>query len=249
MSTTMQGLPAGVTLSAPIRPEFSRVLTEAALEFAVELERTFGARRKQLLQRRADRQEEIDAGRLPDFLPDTVDIRQGDWQIAAVPDDLQNRRVEITGPAGDRKMVINALNSGARVYMADFEDANSPTWENTVGGQLNLMDAVRRTIRYESPEGKVYQLRDQVATLIVRPRGWHLEEKHVLVDGTPMSASLFDFALYAFHNANLLLRQGPGRTSTCRNSRAISRRACGTTCSRTRNADSVSRLAASRRRC
>lgn len=146
---------------------------------------------------------------MPDFLPETADIRAGSWSIAPIPADLQDRRVEITGPV-ERKMIINALNSRARVFMADFEDANSPTWENTVAGQANLMDAVEETISYVSPEGKAYRLKETVATLMVRPRGWHLEEKHALVDGRPMSGSLFDFGMYFFHNARGLLDRGSG---------------------------------------
>jgi malate synthase len=210
MSTVIGWLPAGVSVTAPTSPQFAEVLTPEALEFVAELERTFGPRRKELLQRREARQAEIDAGKLPDFLAETAHIRNGDWQIAPVPEDLQDRRVEITGPAGDRKMVINALNSGAKVFMADFEDANSPTWENTVQGQLNLRDAIRRSIDYVSPEGKSYQLHKNIATLVVRPRGWHLEEKHVLVDGAPVSGGLFDFALYVFHNTKQLLENGTG---------------------------------------
>ena len=210
MSTAIGWLPAGVSVTVPTSPQFAEVLTTEALEFVAELERTFGLRRKELLQRREARQAEIDAGKLPDFLPETAHIRNGDWQIAPVPEDLQDRRVEITGPAGDRKMVINALNSGAKVFMADFEDANSPTWENTVQGQLNLRDAIRRSIDYVSPEGKSYQLHENIATLVVRPRGWHLEEKHILVDGAPVSGGLFDFALYVFHNTKQLLENGTG---------------------------------------
>ncbi|MEX2314848.1 MAG: malate synthase A, partial [Thermomicrobiales bacterium] len=151
----------------------------------------------------------IDAGELPDFLAETEEVRAGSWRVAAAPDDLRDRRVEITGPV-ERKMVINALNSDARVFMADFEDANSPTWANVLEGQVNLRDAVRRTIRFDNPDGRVYELNDRPATLVVRPRGWHLEERHVKVDGEPMSASLFDFGLYMFHNAAELLERGSG---------------------------------------
>ncbi len=204
-------LPAGVEVRAPVSAEFAEILTPEALSFVALLQRTFGARRQELLRLRAERQARIDAGAWPDFLPETRAIREGDWAIAPVPDDLQDRRVEITGPSGDRKMVINALNSGARVFMADFEDANSPTWENTILGQINVRDAIRRTISYTSPEGKPYALNETVATLIVRPRGWHLPEKHVLVDGAPISGSLFDFGLYLFHNAQALaaINSGP----------------------------------------
>nr|WP_223192321.1 malate synthase A [Paenibacillus sedimenti] len=187
-----------------------QILTPEALEFAAELERTFGARRRELLEQRSLRQSCIDAGELPDFMEETAHIRESDWHVAPIPADLQDRRVEITGPAGDRKMVINAFNSGAFVYMADFEDANSPTWENTVQGQVNLQDAVRRTISFSSPEGKIYRLLDRAAVLKVRPRGWHLEEKHMLVDGKAISGSLFDFGLFFFHNAKELIQQGSG---------------------------------------
>ena len=154
-------------------------------------------------------QQEIDSGKIPDFLPETAGIRQSEWKVAPIPKDLLDRRVEITGPV-DRKMIINALNSGASVFMADFEDSNSPTWSNNIEGQHNLRDAVRGTIRYESPEGKRYQLGSKPATLLVRPRGWHLDEKHFLVDGKPISASLFDFGLFFFHNATALLSKGTG---------------------------------------
>src|SRR5205085_10856165 len=165
-------------------------------------------RRVELLARRAERQRELDAGVRPDFLGDTKKVRESDWRVAEAPPDLRDRRCEITGPV-DRKMMINALNSGARVFMADFEDACSPTWTNVVEGQGNLRDAVRRTIRLETPE-KTYALRDETATLMVRPRVWHLSEWHVLVDGEPVSASLFDFGLAFFHNARELLERGSG---------------------------------------
>lgn len=210
MSTVIGWLPEGVDLTGPVEPAYERVLTAEALQSVARLERRFGADRLNLLANRVARQAELDAGHLPDFLPETAEIRNGDWQIAGVPADLQDRRVEITGPAGDRKMVINAFNSGARVFMADFEDANSPTWNNTVQGQVNLHDAIRRTIDYVSPEGKSYALQPEVATLVVRPRGWHLEERHVTVDGRPVSGGLFDFGLYLFHNAQSLLEQGTG---------------------------------------
>ncbi len=202
--------PVGVSVLRPIPPGADTILSHDALAFVATLERAFRERRAALLQRRAERQAELDAGVLPDFLPETAEVRAAAWSVAPIPADLQDRRVEITGPSGDRKMVINALNSGARVFMADFEDANSPTWENTVGGQLNLYDAIRRTVDYTSPEGRAYALNPEVATLIVRPRGWHLPEKHVLVDGQEVSGSLFDFALYLFHNARELLARGSG---------------------------------------
>jgi malate synthase len=203
-------LPDGLRITAPVTPAFAEILTPDALRFVATLQREFGARRDELLQRRAARQRELDAGQQPDFLPETAEIRSGDWRVAPVPADLQDRRVEITGPSGDRKMVINALNSGARVFMTDFEDALSPTWENAIGGQINLRDAIRRTIDFTSPEGKDYKLNEQTAVLIARPRGWHLVEKHVLVDDQPVSGSLFDFGLYAFHNARELLDRGSG---------------------------------------
>ena len=192
-----------------VRPEFERVLSPQALDFVAWLHREFNPMRQALLQRREERQAALDAGVLPDFLPTTAWIRQADWRIAPAPADLEDRRVEITGPV-DRKMMINALNSGARVFMADFEDALSPTWDNVMHGQVNLLDAVRRSLAFTHPEGKVYRLNDTIATLLVRPRGWHLVEKHVLVDGQPVSASLFDFGLYFFHNAHELLQRGTG---------------------------------------
>jgi malate synthase len=193
----------------PITAAFAEILTPEALAFVGELQRRFGGRREELLQKRAARQAEINAGKLPDFLPETEAVRSGSWTVAPVPADLQDRRVEITGPV-DRKMIINALNSGAKVFMADLEDANSPTWENVIQGQINLRDAVNRAIDFVSPDGKAYALNAQTATLLVRPRGWHLPEKHVLVDGKPISASLFDFGLYFFHNAKSLLARGTG---------------------------------------
>ncbi|MDJ0496984.1 MAG: malate synthase A [Acidimicrobiia bacterium] len=187
----------------------AEVLTEEALEFVAELHRRFDGRRRELLAARRDRQARIDAGDMPGFLTATAEVRSADWQVAPAPADLQDRRVEITGPV-ERKMMINALNSGARVFMADFEDSASPTWANMVGGQVNLMDAVRHTIEFDAPDGREYRLNDVTATLLVRPRGWHLVEKHVLIDGTPMSGSLFDFGLYFFHNAAELLARGSG---------------------------------------
>jgi malate synthase len=199
----------GVEVRAPVEGRFGEILTPEALRFVAELQREFGATRNLLLRRRRERQARLDAGELPDFLPETQHVREGDWTIAPVPDDLRDRRVEITGPA-DRKMIINALNSGARMFMADFEDSLSPTWRNVVEGQMNLVDAIERTIEFDSPEGKAYRLNDDVATLLVRPRGWHLPEKHVLVDGDPVSASLLDFGLYLFHNARRLLERATG---------------------------------------
>jgi malate synthase len=202
-------LPAGLQITAEIKPQFAEILTPDALAFVAKLEREFRARRDEALRARQDRQSRFDAGELPDFLSTTKQIREGDWKCAPIPNDLRDRRVEITGPT-DRKMVINALNSGAKMFMADFEDANSPTWANMVEGQINLRDAIRRTITFRSPEGKDYKLNEQLAVLLVRPRGWHLDEKHVLVDGKPMTGALFDFGLYFFHNAHELLNRGTG---------------------------------------
>src|ERR1041385_8686559 len=202
-------IPKGVEVRAEISPEFSEILTQKALEFVAKLQREFGARRNEALQARQDRQSRFDAGELPDFLPATKHIREADWTCAPIPKDLQDRRVEITGPT-DRKMVINALNCGAKMFMADFEDANSPTWQNMVEGQVNLRDAIRRRIAFTSPEGKEYELNEQTAVLLVRPRGWHLDERHVVVDGKPISGALFDFGLYFFHNARELLNRGTG---------------------------------------
>ena len=199
----------GIEVVGVINPQYDEVLTSDALNFIEELERKFGERRVELLQYRKKRQKEIDNGKLPDFLPETKHIRNGDWTIAPLPQDLQDRRVEITGPT-DRKMVINALNSDAKVFMADFEDATSPTWKNIVEGQINLRDAVNRTISFENPNGKKYTLNEKTAVLLVRPRGLHLEEKNVLLDGKPISGSLFDFGLYFFHNVNNLLAIGTG---------------------------------------
>src|ERR1700722_12414678 len=202
-------LPDGVVVTGEISQSASQILTHDALTLVAKVHREFNARRLELLKLREQRQSQLDAGRLPDFLTETAEIRSSDWTAAPIPPDLQDRRVEITGPT-DRKMIINALNSGAKVFMADCEDANAPTWSNMVEGQLNLSDAVRRTIEFKSPEGKEYRLTDKPAVLFVRPRGWHLLEKHVLVDGEPVSGGLFDFLLYLFHNAKELLRRGSG---------------------------------------
>jgi malate synthase len=198
----------GAELAAAAEPHSDEILTEEAIAFVAGLQRRFGPRRAELLQARADRQRRLDAGELPDFLAETREVRESDWTIDPVPADLQDRRVEITGPT-DRKMVINALNSGAKMFMADFEDANSPTWANMVEGQANLIDAIERTIELETAD-KTYSLGDEVATLLVRPRGWHLPERHLFVDGEPVSASLFDFGLYLFHNGRRLLDRGTG---------------------------------------
>jgi malate synthase len=198
-----------VTVRGTDHPDAPRVLTAAALEFLRDLHDAFDVRRRELLRARNDRQQRIFAGEMPAFLESTRSVREGDWRVAEAPADLRKRVVEITGPV-DRKMMINALNSAADVFMADFEDALSPTWSNVVAGQANCQDAVRRTIEFEAPEGKRYELNEQTATLLVRPRGWHLPEKHVEVDGEPVSASLFDFGLYFFHNARELLDRGSG---------------------------------------
>jgi len=204
-----RGVPlAGVEILVEIAPQYSEILTPQALAFIARLHRQFDGRRQELLVRRAARQQEFDAGKLPDFLPETRQIRESHWTIAPQPADLLDRRVEITGPT-DRKMVINALNCGASTFMADFEDANCPTWENMVDGQLNLRDAVHRTITFEQ-NGRQYQLNDKVAVLIPRPRGWHLDEKHVRIDGSPVAGAIFDFALYFFHNAREALARGTG---------------------------------------
>ncbi|MFK7802216.1 MAG: malate synthase A [Anaerolineae bacterium] len=192
----------------PISPTYSDILSDDALNFIAGLEREFRQKRAEILESRKVRQAAFDNGELPGFLAETADVRAGDWQVAPIPADLQKRHVEITGPT-DRKMVINALNSGADMFMTDFEDSNSPTWSNMVEGQINLRDANLRTISLES-KGKSYKLGDKVAILNVRPRGWHLNEKHVLVDGAPMSGSIFDFGLYFFHNAKILLAKGSG---------------------------------------
>ena len=197
-----------IDVLGPSGPRFDEILTPEALEFVAGLHRRFNPERLARLAARGERQAAIDAGDLPDFLSETEGVRSGTWHVEPVPADLQDRRVEITGPV-DRKMIINALNSGARVFMADFEDATSPTWTNVIDGQVNLVDAVRRTIRLEQGD-KVYELVDDPATLMVRPRGWHLSERHVTVDGEPISASLFDFGLYFFHNAHYLLERGSG---------------------------------------
>ena len=192
-----------------MKPEFNEVLTPAAQAFLTQLHRRFNPRRLELLALRMARQQRLDEGEMPEFLPETRQIREADWRIGPVPMDLQDRRVEITGPV-DRKMIINALNSGANVFMADFEDANSPTWTNLLEGQLNLRDAIERTIDYRSPDGKRYRLNERTATLLTRPRGWHLDELHVWEDGVPMSASLFDFGLYFFHNVERLRARNTG---------------------------------------
>jgi malate synthase len=198
--------PERVKVVGAYSPEFAEILTPSALAFVAELHRRFDRTRRELLLRREARQREFEAGVLPDFLPETRMIRDKPWTVAPVPADLQDRRVEITGPV-ERKMIINALNSGAKVFMADLEDSNSPTWSNVIEGQRNLRDAVRRTISLSTPT-KEYKLNEVTATLVVRPRGWHMVEKHILVDGEPISASMLDFGLYFFHNAHELCSRG-----------------------------------------
>jgi len=200
--------PGGVEIYGPIAPAFAQILTRDAVEFVAFLCRGFEPHRQELLAARAARQKALDAGKMPDFLPQTTSKRGTEWKIAPQPADLLDRRVEITGPT-DRKMVINALNCGASVFMADFEDADTPTWHNMIDGQINLRDAARRSVSLEQ-EGNKYKLNDETAVLMARPRGWHLNEKHVLIDGKPISASLFDFGLYFFHNAKELLKRGSG---------------------------------------
>ena len=196
-----------LTINAPVSPLYDEILTPPALRFLAALQSRFGATRKELLARRVQRQKELSSGRQPDFLPETRHIREGSWKVAPIPTGLENRRVEITGPV-DRKMIINALNSGAQVFMADFEDSSTPTWDNLLQGQINLRDAIRGTIDFRSPEGKEYKVGPNPAILFVRPRGWHLPERHATLDGEPMSGSLFDFGLYIFHNGAALLAAG-----------------------------------------
>ena len=204
MSTTM----SGIEVRGPRQERFDEILTPQALEFVARLHREFNPTREALLQERTERQKRFDAGVLPDFLPETEHIRVGDWKVAPVTTpDLQRRWVEITGPT-ERKMLINALNSGANVYMADFEDANTPSWQNMVEGHINLVDAINRTIAFENPDGRTYRLNEVTATLLVRPRGWHLPEKHLLVDGTPIAGAFMDFGLFLFHNARRVLDKG-----------------------------------------
>jgi len=201
-------LPEGVAIQGSTVPHQDDILSAEALGFVASLARNFEPARQKLLQARVERQRELDAGSLPDFLPSTKPVRDDTWSGPPVPPDLRDRRVEITGPV-ERKMLINALNSGASVFMADFEDANSPTWENIIAGHVNLIDAIERTITLETPE-KTYRLVERPAVLMVRPRGWHLPEKHVTIDGAPISGSLFDFGLYFFHNAQRLIKRGSG---------------------------------------
>src|SRR5690349_3903872 len=197
-----------IEIRGAMGPGYEQILSPAALDFVAELQRRFGAERDHLLARRAELQVKLDQGWKPDFLAETKTVRESDWTVAPLPKDLLDRRVEITGPV-DRKMVINALNSGASVYMADFEDASTPSWANLIEGQINLRDAVRRAITFDDPEsGKHYALNAKTAVLLVRPRGWHLPEAHLLVDGEPMAGALFDFGLFFFHNAKELVARG-----------------------------------------
>ncbi len=200
--------PGGIEIHGRVTPEYRQILSDDALSFVAKLHRAFEARRQELLAKRQARQKEFDAGKLPDFLAETKSIRESEWKICEQPRDLLDRRVEITGPT-DRKMVINALNSGASTFMADFEDANCPTWANMVEGQINLRDAIRRTITFEQG-GKQYRLNEKTAVLLPRPRGWHLDEKHVTIDGKRVAGGIFDFGLFFFHNAKELLARGSG---------------------------------------
>ena len=201
---------SNLEISGKLNPEFDKILTNDALLFVEAIENRFGKRRREILKQREERQSQIDSGIFPNFLSSTQDIRNSKWEVSPPPKDLLDRRVEITGPV-DRKMIINALNSGVKVFMADFEDSNSPTWENNINGQINLKDAASRTINYTNPKnGKFYKLNEKIATLMVRPRAWHLEEKNVLLNGRSISASIFDFSLYFFHNASTLTGNGSG---------------------------------------
>lgn len=199
----------GIRIAGKITPGFSKILTPETLHFLALLSRKFESTRVELLRKRQIRQKEISNGKMPDFLPETKSIRESEWKVAPIPKDLTERKVEITGPV-ERKMMINAFNSGASVFMADFEDAHSPTWQNTIEGQINVRDAINKSISFKSPEGKDYKLNEKIATLIVRPRGWHLVEKHLLIDGDPISASLFDFGLTFFINAKTQIKNGTG---------------------------------------
>src|ERR687896_486307 len=192
----MQQQVEGVVFTSPIPDEFTEILSPEAVAFVAKLSRRFSGRVEEILWKRAKRQERIDAGEMPDFLPETRHIRESDWKIAPVPDDLQDRRVELTGPP-DTKMTINALNSGAKAWLADFEDANCPTWHNMLESQFNMKEAIERTIAFDDPKtGKHYELNEDVAVILARPRGWHLFEKHMLVDGEQVPGGLFDFGLY-----------------------------------------------------
>jgi len=202
-------LPAGMEINAPIKPGYETILTADALALVAKLHRAYEGIRQELLQARIDRQAAIDAGEMPDFLPETRNIREGDWSVSPLPKALERRRTEITGPV-EAKMVINAFNSGADSYMADFEDSNSPKWDNQIQGQVNLYKAIRHELSFVNEAGKEYRLNDKVATLQIRPRGWHLDEKHVTVDGRRVSGGIFDFALVFFHNAKEQIARGAG---------------------------------------
>ena len=207
---TKYATPEGMVINAPLQPAYKEILTEEALYFIRALHLRFNPRRKTLLKEREGVQQQIDNGWKPCFLPETAVIRDSEWLISPIPDDIKDRRVEITGPV-DRKMIINAMNSGANIFMADFEDSNAPVWDNIIGGQINLRDAIDRTISFtNTANSKEYTLNEKAATLFVRPRGWHLEEKHIEIDGDPVSGSLLDFGLYFFHNAKKLLKNGSG---------------------------------------
>ena len=210
METTTNIKQSSLVIKGSLKPGYESILSEGALYFVEKLERQFRDTRQRLLKNRIDYQEKIDTGILPDFLTDTEHIRSGDWKVGMLPQDLLDRRVEITGPV-DRKMIINALNSDVKVFMADFEDSNSPTWDNIIEGQINLRDVVNKTITFTNPHNhKFYELNDSIATLMVRPRGWHLYEKNIELDGTPISASIFDFGLFFYHNAKTQIQNGTG---------------------------------------
>jgi hypothetical protein len=236
-------LPQGVEIRGPQVAGQDQTLSSSALSFVAMLERRFGPRRRSLLKRRKEVQAKLDSGWLPELPGDASEVRRAEWRVAPIPGDLQDRRVEITGPV-DRKMVINALNSGASVFMADFEDSCSPTWKNLLEGQQNLTDAIERSIEFVSPEGKEYRLRDETATLMVRPRGWHLEEKHLTVDGEPVSRASSISASSSSTTRGGSRRAGRARTSTSPRWRATSRRASGPTSSAPPRSTSTSRTAA-----
>jgi malate synthase len=229
----------GVEILAPITENHAGILSPEAIDFIVDLQRTFNVRRKEMLNARAERQRRLDAGERPKFLEETRSIRESEWTVAPMPADLIDRRVDITGPV-DRKMIINALNSGAKIFMADFEDSSTPTWNNLLDGHINLRDAVGRTITYADPTtGKQYKLNEKVAVLFVRPRGWHLEERHVLVDGEPMSgsSSILDSTFSIMPRD--WWRAAAGHTSICPRWKATWRRGCGTMCSSVRKRKSA----------
>src|SRR5881398_2003744 len=209
LQSSVRALPQGVEITGAIATGYDEILTPDALSFIAKLHRAFESRRRECLQHRQDRQESFDCGESLDFLTETKQIREGDWSCAPIPRDLQDRRVEITGPT-DRKMVINALNSGARGFMADFEDSLSPTWSNVIGGQANLIDAIDGTISFAGEDDREYRLAEKTATLLVRPRGWHLVDRHLTIDGQPVAGALLDFGLFLFHNARRALDRGAG---------------------------------------